>query len=369
MLLLLALVGCDGDKGITVDTKFHNQPFSAVVDSELAAYFVTSYLHNQKNDSRFDEKIAALCPVGSSINALELEQITLKSSHDFASLCLANALLSTSRNQRADTYFTTWLKKIAKARDGTSIESELPRDLNILFVPGWLYLSDTTTGADFKKQRDLLSSHGISNRLIPTDENGTIEDNAKIIASHIKDSENASGPTILVSASKGGAETALALHLVRDNSLSKRNLAWINVGGVLRGTVLADKAATWPWSWFAKLFVLNGRSASGIQGLQTDESIKRSTEIGSLKDLIVLNYVGIPMQAQVADRAKVGFSLMKEHGPNDGLTYIVDAIQPAQYGHTIVGLGLDHYFAHQDIDEITLALAYTVVELWATKGL
>jgi hypothetical protein len=362
---LLLLASCASGKEYAVDTEFYDNPFSASVDSELASYFVSKYLHGGGTNSRLNDRITKICSSERPKSAIGLEQITVETSHDFASLCLADSLMRAPTNRKASEIFMSWREKLSKVQDGAPEMNELPKNLRVMFVPGWLYLADNTTGADFRKQRNLLSHHGISNELIPTDENGTIEQNARIIADYLKKSEAKRGPIILVSASKGGPETALALRLVKDNLPSESLLAWINVGGVLRGTALADKAESWPWSWFAKLFVLKGRSAKGIESLRVDTSVERAEEIGSLEDLIILNYVGIPMQSQISERARLGFNLMKEHGPNDGLTYIIDAIQAAERGHTIVELGLDHYYAHPRIDEITLALAYTVVDLWS----
>ena len=71
-----------------------------------------------------------------------------------------------------------------------------------------------------------------------------------------------------------------------------------------------------------------------------------------------MNYLGIPLSGQLSDQARGGYSLLRAEGPNDGLTYLVDAIAPDSV--TIPELGVDHFFRRSDIDLKTLALARAV---------
>ncbi len=356
------LWGCSGKPPLfPVATTLNERPLAIQVDSELAAYYISDYLQDRRSKPAYDALIQSFSADSGVPGADQLRKITQATSPDFSALYLANSLLRVPRNRAVNGAFSRWYDVISSGTYEHRANPAASGKYEILFVPGWLYKSDRTTGADFSKQRTLLRAHGIPNALISTLENGTVEANAGIIAGYLRSKATSGAKIILVSASKGGPETALALHMLKGES--HHVIAWINVGGILGGTLLADRAARWPWRWFVKLVILRGGSLEGIESLRTASGRRRAAEIGSLDNLIVINYVGIPMQSQVNERAKTGFALMKEQAPNDGLTFILDEIQPAARGATIVELGLDHYFAHENIDMKTLALAYTVVAL------
>lgn len=338
-------------------------PLSISLDSELAVYFIERYLNNGADDNKKDALIRSYLADIKSLDPVQIKQITRATSHDFTALLIAETLLEKPQNKHAQKLFAQWYQVFSKKPRGHHRQVINLRDDIVLFIPGWHYKSDTTTGADFNQQRKLLSQHGIENHLIATKENGTIEENGQFVAREIASYSARYKNLILVSASKGGPETALALHLLKQKNAVHNVAAWVNVGGVLRGTVLADKAATFPWNWFAKLFVLRGKSLDGILSLKTTISSKRANSIGTIDSPLVINYVGIPMESHISDDAALGFRQMKDNGPNDGLTYIVDAIQDGENSVAIVEIGLDHYYKHQHIDIVTLALAYTAKQL------
>jgi hypothetical protein len=62
----------------------------------------------------------------------------------------------------------------------------------------------------------------------------------------------------------------------------------------------------------------------------------------------------------VSAPARSGYARLRAHGPNDGLTFVTDAI--AAGGVTIPVLGADHYFRTPDIEATTLALARALAE-------
>src|SRR5207249_6659459 len=118
-----------------------------------------------------------------------------------------------------------------------------------LFAPSWLYRSHPETGADFAHQRLLLDRLGLANRLIVTGESASIEDNAAAIAAALRAARPEDGSLILVTASKSGAEAALALSRLLAPEDTARVVAWVNIVGALGGTPLADSALRPPISW------------------------------------------------------------------------------------------------------------------------
>jgi hypothetical protein len=77
--------------------------------------------------------------------------------------------------------------------------------------------------------------------------------------------------------------------------------------------------------------------------------------------VLVVNYLAVPMSWEVSPPAQGGYAICVEHGPNDGLTLLADAIVP--HGVTVVAWGLDHFYAAPDLDERIAAMAHAVVGL------
>lgn len=51
---------------------------------------------------------------------------------------------------------------------------------------------------------------------------------------------------------------------------------------------------------------------------------ERASRISLPPDIPVINYVGIPLSGQVSGQARLGYFLLREEGPNDGLTQIAN---------------------------------------------
>jgi len=90
---------------------------------------------------------------------------------------------------------------------------------------------------------------GLNVQLAATEEDGTIEENAEIIGRIVRSESRSHSKLILVSTSKAGPETALALGRILRPDETTFVRAWLSVGGLIRGTPLADRVTTWPKSW------------------------------------------------------------------------------------------------------------------------
>src|SRR5207245_8378920 len=76
---------------------------------------------------------------------------------------------------------------------------------------------------------------------------------------------------IVVSASKSGAEAALALSRVLAPEETAPVVAWINIVGALGGSPLADTALRPPTSWVARsVFWLRGWDWAGMVSMATE---------------------------------------------------------------------------------------------------
>lgn len=119
----------------------------------------------------------------------------------------------------------------------------------ILFVPGWDYAaSGAITGADFAKPRRIISGLGIENRLIEIEPNGAVVQNAAIIVDSISCYVATERQIILVSASSGGPAAAQALGELLTAAQTWPVKVWVNIGGILKGSPVADHYLHWPHS-------------------------------------------------------------------------------------------------------------------------
>lgn len=288
-------------------------------------------------------------------------KIVSKYSIDLANLYLLKRVYSSSNHSIALDQYKKYLT-ILKGNDKVRINELVGRlaNFHILFIPGLAYKLDTTTGADFSKQRKLLDSFRISNELIQTDELGFSDDNAKIIKNVVK-SYNKNKKIILVSASKGGLETAIYLGNLKDKKEISKIYSWINVGGILKGTIISEEHCKFPKSVIPiTLLNLKGKTSELIGDIHYN---KRSISYNTLKfpkKIKIIHFQGLPFLAQVQPKIKDNYSILAKYGPNDGLTTITDSISPK--GNIIIEIGLDHYFMDSDIDKKSIALSLLATE-------
>ncbi len=122
-------------------------------------------------------------------------------------------------------------------------------------------------------------------------------------------------------------------------------------------------ALTWPTRWYVKLFILRGAPLDAIERLQPQRP--RPDRFVFPEGLTIVNYVAMPLSGQISKQASTGYRLLREAGPNDGLTLIAAEMIPGT--DTVIELGMDHYYRHPQIDMKTVALTQTVMELVREK--
>lgn len=299
LVSVLYLTSCTWDVStIPLRGELAGQRITTTVDAPIASYYVESYLAGSRHREDWDEALDAIHrQLGDRLPAsMELRDWSRMYSTDLAALVLARQLLRQAQKQPLDMLFREELSAVSSAdRSGNLDALAVDPDFLILFVPGWLYRSDPTTGADFARFRAHLSRHGARVALIETGENLSVEENAKLIEAQILRLSASGQKLILVSGSKGGPEVALALSNLRDQPAGRQVKAWLNIGGLLHGTRLADVGLSWPACWFVYLAVLPDRSFEGIRSLSIGPSMTRFDAIRLPQDTLVVNYVGIPL--------------------------------------------------------------------------
>ena len=231
----------------------------------------------------------------------------------------------------------------------------------IAFVPGYGYKMDQSTGSDFARQRELVRERRFDVRLIETDEVGTVEANARLITEALTELDSGPNGVVVVSTSKGGPEVALALGDPSTHEVLGTVRAWISVGGILRGSPYADHLGRHPLRWFITTIGALLRHPRGIlENLSTEVRGLVMDGLILPPELLVLHYIGAPLENQIERSNRGRYDALKDLGPNDGLTLLADEILPD--GIVITDIGLDHYFRHPQIDLITLALTQIVME-------
>jgi hypothetical protein len=300
--------------------------------------------------------------VSSILDRDELQAATQRYSIDLATLLFARSILARPENAELQAIFTAELERLrGQPAPASSIRASDP---TVLFVPGFLYRVHAETGGDFAIPRRYLTALGIANRLIETDEAGSVEDNAGQIAATLRTVED--DRVLIVSASKGGPEVALALGRLLEPDETRSVVGWINIGGLLGGSPLADQAHRPSRRWLVRAALWwSNLKVDGVRSLRTFESRRRLAELSLPPNLPIINLVPVPLSGDVSKQAAGSYRKLRRLGPNDGLALLADQILPGS--RTLLRLGDDHFLTRQDPRVLTLALLRTARHVIETR--
>jgi hypothetical protein len=385
---MLLAFGCAGHSGPDlVDADSRGNPLSYLVDSEPARRLLHDLLERRPPDPRLSAmapNLLGAAPVQGRDarddardplpDQAELRKLGLAVSMDFAALAFARAIGADERSRIVQAAFE------GSIRDGTGrLEESLRRSgafpYTVIFVPAWLYRSRPQNGGDFARQRQLLDRLGIANKLVASVESASVEDNAEAVATAVREATGEGQSLILVSVSKSGPEVVLALSRLLAPAEATRIVGWLNAGGVLGGTPLADIALRPPASWVTRTFFwLGGRDPAGLASLATGRSRERLKAARLPDSIAVVNLVAVPVSGSVGPKLRFTYNLLRQHGPNDGAVLLADAVWPG--GVNLVALGADHYFSLLQEEAYALALMRTMafavglhrVRMWPTTA-
>lgn len=354
MIYILLGASCLPKIAIKAEGIFLGQFLRTTVDHQLAKEILEN--PNDPVVIDFFEKYRE-----SELNTSTLAKISKEYSNDVATFYFLQELYKDSLNRFCQDLY----HKSVSNLDSSIYKSF--ESFHFVFVPGLGYKEDTTTGANFSKQRRLLNQYGVSNELIDTEEWGLSDENALIIAAELKLINDKYNNIIVVSASKGGLETAIALsELLKPDEITNVK-SWVNVGGILKGSPIADNYLKAPKCWFAQFMLwTKGKNIEIVNDLSYKKCSLEFEKLNIPKTINVINFLGVPLATQINKEIKSRYCSMIELGPNDGLTPIADEI--TKNGYVISELGLDHYYRDDMIDKKTLALAYVAIKLEEKKS-
>jgi hypothetical protein len=342
--------------GIPVRGMVAGQPLETRVDSEVARYYLASYLSGKRGDHQLDARIDGAYRNYSNAfpDRNDLKRLSEEFSIDFAALYFADRIANEPMSLRFRRDFEEARDYVRRSLSAPGVSfSDTVKGFEIVFVPGYLYKRHPVTGADFAAPRAILKQVGFPHHFIDTVEDGPIETNADLVLAALRARSGAGRRMIVVSASKSGPEVALAL--TKLGALESRQVtAWINIVGTLQGTPLADEKL---WQDMEEL--IGQVDIAGVESLTTRQSRRRFDQFRIPKDVLVVNYIGIPLIGSVSTLARLGFQQLRKHGPNDGLSLLSDLIFPG--GLTLADLGRDHFLLDDELAVTTLALTTTIV--------
>ncbi len=329
------------------------------VDAPIARDYLERYLRGDRSDATLVEAVegSASERAADPYDRDALGRLARRHSTDLATLHFVTRLYDHPDNRRVQDAFHR------RVRDVTTGNSAVAPDRAYLvaFVPGYAYRRDPTTGADFARQRAVLEAAGFRTLLIETEELAGVERNAGLVAERLARLAEAEERIIVVSASKGGPETALALGEGMSADASRHVKAWISVGGLLRGSPYADRYLAWPRRWLAALALTwEGLPTTLVRDMSTAERAPVLARLRLPAHILTLQYVGAPLSGQVPPWSRGRYCVLRAHGPNDGLTLLADELLAG--GLVVTDLGLDHYFQDPAIDLKTLALLAAVLD-------
>lgn len=360
MFLVLSLLAAAGCRTDTPRFSVRGQLANYQIDTQVDSARARSYLQLLMG-AELERPI--LAEIHNTLNAFDMRPLTNETLADLARLTSTDfaALYFAQRSSFANSALRD--KFVGYAASPAPMPVALTSAVVVVFVPGLFYRSHPETKGDLIDAERVVRSLGVATTRVETLDAGTVEENAAIIADFITNYDHRGAQLVLVSASKGGPEVVLALSNLSPQD-QRRIAAWVSIGGVLRGSPLADDWLEAPKSWLAWMVsTLIGASPDLVESLGTRRSKQRlaDAETRLPLQLRVLHYVGVPLSGTVTAEVRSEYERLASLGPNDGITLLCDELLPR--GRVIVDLGLDHRFSDPRIAEKTAALTRLTLEL------
>jgi len=363
-LASLLFAGCAG-RGHVIGGALTRSDLDALVDSPAARGLLADLLARRSLDPTLTARVADeggrdgvrtvdVAPPTPPPAQAALRELAEDVSLDFAALSFARAISADGPSRTVQAAFNRAVTE-GPLHSEQALRAPGSFPYTVVFAPSWMYRSHPETGADFALQRQLLDRLGISNVLIATRESASVDENAAAIAEVVRAHSGHGGGLVLVSASKSGAEVALALSRVLPPHESTPVVAWVNIVGALAGSPLADSALRPPLSWLARsVFWLRGWDFAGLTSMATAPSRARLRGGRIPESIAVVNVVAVPLARTVGVKVWSGYRLLRRHGPNDGVVLLGDTVWPG--GINLVSIGPDHLFTPREDPAYGMAL-------------
>ena len=223
----------------------------------------------------------------------------------------------------------------------------------ILIAPALFYRERPDIGGDGAVVQEAARAAGLDVALLPVESGGTARQNAAIIRELLP--QFCSGPTVLVSLSKGTADVRLAFETM--DSLPAGLTAWVNVSGLVHGTPAIDRLTSRWWSRWAlrALLARNGAPFELTREFTANGGSALNRRARAPRGVLTINLIACPLSRHLGTRfGRIRHRQMAPLGPNDGLTLLRDAIIDPGLVYPV--LGADHYFQTADVPRVIARL-------------
>ncbi|HEY7498555.1 MAG TPA: hypothetical protein VH740_08575 [Vicinamibacterales bacterium] len=233
------------------------------------------------------------------------------------------------------------------------------RRARVLIAPALFYRERPDIGGDGASIQAAARSAGLDVEILPVASAGTVHTNAAELARLLP--ERVTGPTVLVSLSKGAADVRLAFESVR--AIPDDLRAWVVVSGLVHGTPAVDRLRERWWRRWALQLLLARASAPPnlIDDLSSSSALR--SRAAAPHGVLVVNVIGCPLTRHVGTTfGRMRHRQMAHLGPNDGLMLLRDAIVDPGLVYPI--WGADHYLRTPSVSSIVSRL----LAFLATKG-
>jgi hypothetical protein len=343
LLTPLALLSCSSVPRISASGAIAGYAFSGHVDHVVAR----DYLEGNELPAELDAARGRLVFAAASPSREDLALLSRTYSPDVATLLFVEALGGRADVRELRDRHSVEVEHVRRAGPESARPSP-PADLLVLMVPGWFYESHgDETNADFHIQRDLYRRWGIAHKLVPIEENGTVFRNAQIVADAVREASRRHR-IFIVSASKSGAEVALALGLALSRDECRAVVGWLSIVGVIQGSPLVDQVVQSPalYPMVRIGFALQGHGMDGMRSMSA-RLLRRAHQALSVPESIrKFALIAVPLSGQVSERAYSTYERLREFGPNDGLTLLADELMPGTV--PLILPGTDHFLGPDD---------------------
>lgn len=365
-LLMLALGGCSAfprQQQIHAHGEVAGHLVNTRVDSPLAEYYIEDYLAGNQSNPKLDEQLWQIqdhlrpgLPDDES-----LRWITKNYSRDMATIVLVERLAQDPVNEQFTAAYSRQLAMVKHGDVAPGKHASLKSGVVFLFVPGWYWRDESYDGA-LDVSRQYLDDYGYQTELLSTDDKASVEQNADMVAGRLRELQRAGKLVVLMTVSKGSAETAFALGQLLTWQESRHVLAWVNVNGGVRGSPMADELMGWRRNLTTRLLLLLAYRdhAAGLKSMRTRRRRSVFDSLALPPHVLIVNVTAVPFSGQVTRRSGGYNKLLDKYGPHDGTLMIRD--QLIDNAPTVTELGFDHFFFDSMIGVKTVALVRVLEE-------
>ncbi len=231
------------------------------------------------------------------------------------------------------------------------------RPTRIMFIPGMFYKEHPDLGADGLLVRNIAEKFGFETELVPTLSRGSVADNAEIVLRAIR--ANVHDNIWIVSLSKGSTEVREALEVAQGQGLTAHIQGWINIGGLVKGTPIADRMLRSFLSrcrWYLTLKVLRINYAALEQTACRNTKLQKELQVDS--HIKIIHIAGFPLLPHVEPFLIGDYKSLAQQGPNDGIILLKDLLDIP--GKVYPLWGVDHFLRTSDMSAIIYRMCHYI---------